>query len=649
MTLIRSVTSSCATLEPMKYELMNQLLHILRSDENYHTGSELSLTLHTSEKTILKYINILREQVKDHGADIEVRQGSGTRLVISDRTAFRQYLESFSRQENGILNNPNTRSAYILMRLLTTQEYISLYDLADELYISPFLLRSILKELGRTVEAYGLCLVNSHHSGYRIEGPEAAIRRCLSQECREIKDISMPLRKTGTSDNEMQVITGIISEGLNHFGIALSHPTINSLALHLMIAINRLESNHEIILENNFDTLKLKSSPEYFLAARINQHLQKELHVSLPENEVLYFAMHLNGKQRIGLHDLLQVKVTVDDIVFCNRFLRNIYQMRDVDFFEDNDLRSSLLNHIVPFRSRVKNEMQIRKADLTRIRDQFPYAYELALCGLSMFPAGTITTSEIAYFALHLELSLEKNAQPDSPLNVTVICDDITSIYQIISFKLNQRFGSQIGMLKFSTAEEIMANKQLFINNTDLFLNLTDNVITLPVRTISTSEFFTSEELDTIQSAIHALQAKASLGNLLQHAIYLELDARTPEEVIARMAARVSTRVPLPEDFTDRVMQREKMGSTAYNSQIAVPHPLDNSNIPDLLAVARLKKPVRWPEQEVSLVFLINATSSSTSSWFLDRTARLVQSPQSVKALLEATDLSSFMQVFLSI
>ncbi len=638
-----------AKLNVMKYELMDQLLHILLSDNNYHTGSELALTLHTSEKTILKYINILREQIQNQGADIEVRQGSGTRLIITDQDLFAQYMKTFSKQENGILDNPATRNAYILMKLLTAQDYISLYDLADELYISPSLLRSILKDLGKTADRYNLRLVNSHRNGYRIIGPEAHIRRCLSQECRQVKDISLSLHDSHASNNEMQILTNIIATGLKSFGIAMSYPTINGLALHLMIAINRLETNHVIELEKNFDTLKLKGSPEYFLASRIAQQVQQELHVLLPENEILYFAMHLNGKQRLNSHDLLQVKVNVDDIIFYNRFLRNIYQMANIDFFEDNELRSSLLNHIVPFRSRVKNDMQINKGDLIRIKDQFPFAYELALYGLSMFPSGRITVSEIAYFALHLELSLEKHAQPKNPCNITVICNDVAGMYQIISFKLNQRFSKQIGMLAFVTPEEILANLDAYNSNTDLYLNLTDTVISLPVKTLSSSEFFTEEELDNIQNAIHALQAKESLGGLMENAIFLDLDANNQLEALAKMTAAISKKVHLPSDFMDRVMAREKMGSTAYRAHIAVPHPLDNTDIPDLLVIARLKKEIIWSKQEVKIIFLLNATSSSASSWFLERTARLVQSPQSMKALLQTHDMSSFMQIFLSI
>jgi len=84
-----------------------------------------------------------------------------------------------------------------------TQDYISLYDLADELYISPSLLRNIIRSLKETAQQYHLNLENSHQNGYRITGNEIDIRHCLTSECKDDSDMSSVL--IGVKFNDSQI------------------------------------------------------------------------------------------------------------------------------------------------------------------------------------------------------------------------------------------------------------------------------------------------------------------------------------------------------------------------------------------------------------------------------------------------------------
>ena len=126
-------------------------------------------------------------------------------------------------------------------------------------------------------------------------------------------------------------------------------------------------------------------------------------------------------------------------------------------------------------------------------------------------------------------------------------------------------------------------------------------------------------------------------------------DVHTQKEVLDQMVAQIKKTVSLPDDFMDRVLSREKLGSTEFDNGIAIPHPLDTSKIPDFLAIAKLKEPVVWNKKEVSLVFLLSASSAANSSWFMDHISKVIQSSAAVQALVSAKDYHSFMMIFMQL
>ncbi len=165
----------------MKEDKLKLLLEKLSQSDVPASSRELAFSLSLSEKTVLKYLNMLRYELESNGAELCIKQGSGTYLVINDTVKFHDYMASQNQGE--LLDNPQSRQVYVLMRLLLADDYINLYDFSDELYISPSLLRSIIKSLQEIIDKYHLTLDHSHNHGYMITGDEKDIRHCLINEC----------------------------------------------------------------------------------------------------------------------------------------------------------------------------------------------------------------------------------------------------------------------------------------------------------------------------------------------------------------------------------------------------------------------------------------------------------------------------------
>lgn len=620
-----------------------QILRILLDSSEPVTSKSLSFQLGISERTALKYLNILKASLIGSGAEIRVKQRLGSYISVSDPALFRLFRDKFF--SNSVLEDPALRRMYVLMRLIADDDYIDLYELADELAVSPSLLRSIIRDLVPLLQKYSLKLDHSRLRGYRVKGDEVSIRSCLTKECRSFSMLNDVLMKGGFQNNEQSVIHQIIASALEQYNIAVSNAGIDSLTLHTLIAINRLETGNPIRLDNQSGCLSLRTTPDYFATCRIGDSLQEKLSITLPENELVYLTMHISGKQRLFGHEQLQV--TVDDraLRFYNNFLRRIYRLSDEDFFEDEELRTSLLNHIVPFLRRVDNNMMIEKTEMNNIKSEFPYAYDLAVTGLSLFDDQNIRIpeAEISYFSLHLALSLEKRkGNTKMKYNVLLICREVSTVYQLLSFKLGKHFPDSINEIVFTSPGD--PHRPPY-TDFQIILSTIGPDPSFPENTVCISPFLNEEDTARVRDEINRISSRIAENVVLKRELFLTMEGGTQEEILRRMTRHIRTYIPLPDDFLERVCVRERLATTELDSRIAIPHPISNENLPGFVCIARLQKPCIWKEKPVQLIFLVSS-SSDINPWLYEKISRIIGSSQLSRKLIEAADFEAFLSIF---
>ena len=629
----------------MADNLERQIITKLIKSNDYITSKDLAFSLNVSEKTILKYLNNIKTDLEANGAELVVKHGYGSILKVDNQEKFNKYIAEISSNE--IPSSKHERNIYVLSKLLNTDDYINIYDLADELYVSPSLLRIIIKDLINLVKSYNLQLDHSKNHGYRIIGNEEDIRRCLSKECNGTDNISnLNILRDFKEDITAQ-ITSIVAKTLEQYHIAVSSDAVESLALHILIAINRNETNNYIDVDESI-IRKLQSSPELYVIRNISKQLKEKYNIELPEVELGYLTLHLNGKQRLIAHEHLQVKIDNDALVFYNKFLRNIYQTYLYDFFDDNELRISLLNHIVPFINRANNNNQITKSSLTGIKNEFPFAYELALSGLSFITEDnlTIEPAEIGYFALHLALSLEKNKSNHRAYNFAIITSEVNSLYNIMHYRLSTYLNNPLLTVKFFNINEARSLNEEHSINYDLILNTTNELF--PFKNIlNISTFLSDYELEQIATYLKKSNQFDYLYNLFNKDTYIQLNTPvSKEEIIKSIIKQASKQYDLSDDLYQRVLDRENIESTEYGNYIAIPHALKQDNKEQWISVCKLDKPTTWNKQKIQLVFLMNIHDHDKVAWFMQKISKALAKESISKSLIEADTFDKFIEEF---
>lgn len=619
-----------------------KILEILMHTDQPLASKDLAFQLGTSDKTALKYLNMLKQELAGSGADIEIRQRSGSVLLIQDQQKFSSFCSRFYQKD--LFNDPMIRSRYILMRLLLDSSHLDGYVLAEDIGISPGTLRSIIRSLKPVLQKYNLSLHRSHLDGYRISGKEEDIRHCLSREGNAMF-IENTLVSNPYQGNLQSSLHQMISDALQQFNIAVSSDSINALSLHALIAINRIETNNPVVLQNYIDITRIKSKPEYNAAKKIASEIFKGIHIQLDESEILYLAMHIAGKQRLLGHDQFDNEISDDAILFYNKFLRQILHLTGEDFFNDEDLRSSLLNHIAPFLTRLKRNMLIEKTELSSIKSEFPLAYDTAVSGLTIIDQA-LPEAEISFFALHLQLAYEKRKDANHiRYNVAIYCEEVSSIYQIVTFRLNQYFKDDINEIMFISKDK---RKDIEPGIYQLFLSLSDDMEGTFEGTIHISAAMSEPDISAIRRRIIQLNAAFFDNIMVKPYLFWTISASSQIDVLNQMTELTARSVPLPADFLERVLHREACASTAYNNRIAIPHPILNDDMPSFIAIARLKNPVQWGNKMVQLIFLVSG-NNAVNQWFYDHLAKTISDEKIVQRLLQAPDFKAFRKVFESI
>ena len=145
----------------MRKNKANEVLSFLseNASESF-SAKELSEKLNISERMIRNYIRQLNESSKKA-------------MILSDGGKYRidpSFDHNNYETEHPDLSNQE-RVMVILSRLLTAEEAIDLFDLADELYVSESTIEADLKKVRRRLEPFHLSL-SYDHGKLMIQGNE---------------------------------------------------------------------------------------------------------------------------------------------------------------------------------------------------------------------------------------------------------------------------------------------------------------------------------------------------------------------------------------------------------------------------------------------------------------------------------------------
>ena len=566
------------------------------------TSEHLALTCGVSSKSIRRYLADLKDQCEQHGATIIMKPGLGNLIRIDDEKKFHTFLEK-ERSSQKIPNSPEERLDYLLNLLLYNSDYVKVSDIADDLFISTSRLSIDLKNLRSLLDNYHLKIVNKPNYGIKIQGNERDRRICMAE-------YYMKKRNDDTTSNPNDayqvMINNVITKVLVQKNIHMSDIALQSLAIHLLIAVERIKTSTIIQLTSETQQ-KMEAKGEYSIALALKDAIEHTFGITLPISEICYLTQHLIGKKHFESDtNEFDVEVNEEVTILVNVILRSIFDQTRMDFYNDIDLKMNLMLHMIPFLERVRNQMMVHNPIINDIKEKYSFAYELASIGLSAVCERLkvkITEDEISFFALHFILALERKREEVAPSNILIVCSTGRATSQLLAYQIQKKFGDRINVIRIIEAHRL---DQMNLESFDFIFSTVPihKEYPLPIRQIN--NLLEEKDFNLIESCLKAGTAKLHIRDLMDEKLFFtDIDAQNKEEALQILIQKVSDHVSIPDNFYQLVLEREEFASTELNNLVAIPHPNCAVTNSTFIATGILKKPIIWNSKSVQIIFLI--------------------------------------------
>lgn len=635
---------------------VDSILRELMGSDHPLTGNDLANALEVSSRTIREDIKALSDKLKGHGAAIQSKRGTGYSLIIEDNALFRAYLNDLietDESDETIPTTPDSRIYYMTKRLLLTESYIKLDDLADEMHVSKSTLQSDLKILRSTLKKHNLIIDSKPNYGMKLTGTELNRRFAMSEYLFN-RNTSSPdsawmdqlANIVNLSSDKLNDVWTVLLDQLQNNQVTLSDIAINNLFVHISIAYKRIVEGHHVDLIQQ-EIKDIESKKEFKVAQNIISDVEQTLDIAFPKVEIIYIAIHLLGtklihEEQFQDQDIQQIMDTSITIL-TDKMLEAVESKYSLGIKDDKELKLGLGLHLKPAINRYKFKMNIRNPMLEAIKHNYPLAFEAGIIAslvLNEELGVLIDENEVAYLALHIGAAIERQKVSDRPRTCYIVCASGVGSAQLIRYRIESEFRSLIKVLGVSEYYKV---KDIPFEETDFIISSVPIREPLPVPVIEVNAILGNKDLVKIDQFVSSKDEKV-LDYLPEENLFLNKNLSSKEEVIDFLAFHASRIDPLPDNYKQLVYDREEIAPTAYGNLIAVPHPISPQSSHTFLTMCTLKRSIDWGERKVQFVCLLNVKKDSQENLqdMYDLLGRIVNDSSLIQKLLTARTYQEF-------
>ncbi len=563
-----------------------------------YSSKELSEKLGISERMIRNYIKQLNE-------------ASEKQMILSDGGKYK--LDPDFDIRNYDIGHPDLsadeRVMIILSKLLTAEEDIDLFDLAEELYISESTLQADLKKIRRRLSNFHLSLVNDHDM-LHIEGSEKDRRSFTSYMITNTRYKGFMFNDTKRFLNDEYQIS-FIKENLvkifNECYFFFNDYSLNNIILHIIITIDRLKNN--CFLEETPFHPEI-SVIEEEATEKISDFLEKNYDVSVSKAEKNNIASFLSCNlatldYRMIHPDNIETYISHETVELVRYILNRITDYYQIDPFDDVFFARFCL-HVDNLLKRQSANFSVHNPMQMDIKLSYPLIFDIAVFAASLIKEKTsyqINQDEISLIALHIGSFIESNDSNKNKISAVYVYADYHQFYQQNITKIQNRFENELNLMytiSISDYEKLSSKPDLILSEVDI-----DGAFLI-------SPFITPRQLDALSDTIKDLSKKKesqrykqAAGELFHEDLFFtDIYGEDEFDVIHKLCNKLKENGYVDDTFIESVETRERLSSTCFIKRTAIPHAIGQSVSKSFISLVTYEHPQKWGTEEVDQVIL---------------------------------------------
>lgn len=616
------------------------ILQLLSKDE-FTTAESLAAKLEVSSRTVRNDIAWLNKDLKKYGAVILAKSRKGFLLQITDEEAYSYF---FNRLKNQDLVSEDNRVQQLLEYLLMAADAVKIEDLCDIFFVSRSTVKNDLKKVRKRLQKYGIYLDYRANQGLKVIGNEQQLRLCLARS--KMEDSV----QFGKQNDSLEIIKRIIQRQADKYKFGISDFSINNLAIHIYIALNRLQSGRMIEL---IDSAKkeVAQSADLDMALAIVDDLETVYNVQFPQSEIYYLLLHLSSKKIISLDSLTANTVVSDDIYkMVLTMLEQVNLVFKIDFRYDLELITLLSLHLVSFQVRILHDLSSYNPMMDEIRHHYTLAYNMATIACEKLEEKyhkKITLDEIAYIALHFNVALEKKRTKKKE-KVLIVCGEGRANSELLVYQVQKHFGNQLTIT--GTINLFQLDK---VNFKQIDYVLSTEVITqkIPIPIIEINSLLAEEEVEQVSQKLKNVHGHQFI-HYFKPNLFFKIPAHQQKTAaLSYLCEAIGRQISLPNGFYQSVLDRENIGYTAFGNGVAIPHPIKPIGQQSFIAVGILDKKILWDEEDVQLIFLLSMKENGDENMqdLYKILSRIISSKAYVNQIIKAGTFTEFKELIIKI
>lgn len=556
------------------------ILMELMSQESI-SGTDLSGLIQMSTRTVRTLVKNINDEID--GAKIESGH-FGYKLVIDDPELLLTYL-----QQEDIPQDSESRFQYLFQRFVDNQEYIKIDDLCEEVYLSRTQLKQSLKEVRNYFKEYDLQILTKAHYGMYLKGTELNKRRAIAHFNQYQKDLS-----------RYQQIKKIVISSMANAEYEMSDDILDNLVSHLYIAYVRTAKHEYATIDDAWIT-SIQKEKEYVLAKSIMTLMHSMMDMEYRKEEVAYLTMHLCGK---NCKQNAKVYIEQEILNIVDVVLQAIERESNIPFLSDLNLQLALALHLIPLIKRITYSTYMKNPLLQDIKRNLIVAYELAVKASEVINQEyrcSLPEDEIAYFALHINLSLEQQKTTIHRKNILLICSSGVGSARLLEYYFKENFSTYIAKLDVCSLHELSRFEMLPYDC--IFTTVPINQeLKIPIFLIS--KLITASDTITITRNLKQLHQQDSIQYFPKELFFVYDSFETKEEAIHEIVSQCHRYYDIPSNFEELILERENLATTEFNDLVAFPHCHKPIFDETFVSVTILKKPLLWKNNKIRIILL---------------------------------------------
>lgn len=488
------------------------IVEILLDKREELTIKDLAEEIDVSPRTIHRDLIGIEKLLNEYDLGLIRKTGVGIQITGSEESKenLKRKLMTLTLQDY----MADERQTLILCTLYEAAGPVKLFTLANELRVTAATISADLIKLEEQIEHFQLSILRKRGYGIELSGPEKAKRRAISyvitKSLKEDEFLSLiedslgkkfAVQENAISERllhlvdreKLLVIEDVMRELKNDTLISITDNAYVGLIVHLALAIERIKQGEKI--EMNADFLKqLKQEPEYDTARKIITQLVSRFNIDIPEAEIGYITMHLQGAKHRENEESLQEASNFQIVIKAKKLIESVEELTGNHLMNNAPLLEGLVTHLRPALYRIEQNMGITNPLLQSIRKDYRDLFQIVseACEKT-FPDLKIPDEEIGFLVMHFGSAI-LGLTGKNNLKAYVVCSSGIGTSKMLATQLRREI-REIEEIRNVSVFEI---DELQISERDLVIS-TIHLQDFPHEYIMVSPFLTAEEVNQIE------------------------------------------------------------------------------------------------------------------------------------------------------